>query len=106
MTRLMTMIFLHIIADFNMQGMLGDLKQRRWWEKNYPERKYKRDYIACLLIHSFSWSYMILIPISIMNREVDWIALVVNMVVHSVIDHIKANKLAISLKADQLAHLI
>ena len=106
MTALMTMIFLHIIADFNLQGMLGDLKQKRWWDKNYPEKKYKRDYIACLLIHSFSWSYMILIPISIMNAKVNVTALLVNMIIHAIIDHIKANKLAISLKADQLAHLI
>ena len=31
--------FLHIVADFNLQGMLKDLKQKSWWEKNYERER-------------------------------------------------------------------
>lgn len=45
---------LHVIADFNLQGMLGDLKQREWWQKNYPDPKYAGDYRVAGTIHALA----------------------------------------------------
>ena len=39
------MIFLHIIADYNLQGWLATAKTKDFWEQNAPEKMYKKDYI-------------------------------------------------------------
>ena len=61
----LSMIFLHIVDDFKFQGILANMKQESWWKKNYPNKRYKYDYIISLLIHAFSWDFMIHIPIII-----------------------------------------
>ena len=38
------MFWLHLIDDFHLQGLLGNLKQKSWWEKNYPNKLYKDDW--------------------------------------------------------------
>ena len=105
----LSMLFLHIIADFNLQGIMGDLKQKAWWQKNYPNKKYKNDYIFVLTLHSFSWSFLVMLPIAIYRSfNVDYIFLLVllfNIVVHSIVDDLKANKLSINLIEDQLIHI-
>ena len=100
-----SMIFIHIIADFNIQGILGDLKQKQWWNKNYPQEKYKYDYITSLIIHSFTWSFMIMVPLVIYYKTFSILLLLCNIFVHSIIDDIKANKLLISLTVDQILHI-
>lgn len=59
---LFTMIFCHIVDDYYLQGWLASAKQKSWWEKNAPEKLYKYDYLAALFMHSFSWSFMIMLP--------------------------------------------
>ena len=100
-----SMIFIHVIADFNIQGMLGDLKQKQWWNNNYPQEKYKYDYITSLIIHSFTWSFMIMIPLVIYYKTFSIVLLLCNILMHSIIDDIKANKLSISLTVDQILHI-
>lgn len=110
---LLTMIFLHIIDDFVLQklGILAMLKQKEWWtaQKEYKPL-YKYDYIAGLLVHSFSWAFMIMLPIAIqLNFNVSWgygTALFVNMLIHCFVDDLKANKLKINLIVDQTIHII
>jgi hypothetical protein len=58
---LLIMIFLHIVDDYYLQGFLASLKQKRWWEKNAPDKLYRKDYIMALLEHAFSWTFMIMI---------------------------------------------
>ena len=41
---LIGMIQLHIVDDYMLQGILASLKQKQWWEKNYPQEIYKNDY--------------------------------------------------------------
>jgi len=107
---LMTMIFLHIIADFNLQGILAKLKSKKFWERNYPDKKYERDYIIAMFIHSFSWTFIIMIPIFFMNNftmtYLTFSLFLINMIVHATIDDAKANELKISLAQDQLFHLL
>ena len=67
--------------------------------------KYKNDYIAALFAHSFSWSFMIMLPVMLWGQW-EWLVLIANMVTHAVIDNAKANKFQINLIQDQICHLI
>ena len=103
------MIFLHIIDDFRLQGNLANFKQKQCWMDNYPSELYKHDYFTCLIIHSFSWSFMIMLPLfTVYYSELNIlhiILFIVNILVHAIIDDVKANSLKISLTTDQLLHL-
>ena len=59
------MIFLHVVDDYYLQGILAQLKQKSWWEKNAPDPLYKNDYKVALVTHAFSWTFMIMLPITI-----------------------------------------
>lgn len=111
---LIGMLFLHIIDDYYLQGVLASMKQKSWWEKNYPNSLYKNDYIMALVEHAFSWTVMIHMPIIIYsmvyNVEISSVIFVilffVNWVVHAMTDHVKANLLKINLIQDQLIHIV
>lgn len=103
------MIFFHIVDDYYLQGWLASAKQKRWWEENAPQPKYKYDYIWALLMHSFSWTFMIMLPIAVTTSfnldKVFMILFVLNMCLHAVIDDMKANRGLINLWQDQLLHI-
>lgn len=106
---ILLMIFCHIVDDYYLQGILASLKQRLWWKQRASEPKYKYDYIWALLMHSFSWAFMIMLPIAfVMNFEIDilfGIIFFINVIVHMIVDDLKANKLKINLWIDQLLHI-
>jgi hypothetical protein len=109
---LTAMVFMHIIADFNLQGILAEFKQKKWWEDNYPDSLYKHDWIISLITHSFQWSFMMMIPgiiywivFSEFNVAYYLFALALNVATHSYIDHMKANQKVINLVTDQICHL-
>ena len=106
---LLSMIFLHIIDDYKLQGILANMKQKIWWkeQKEYKEL-YKYDYIVALITHSFSWSFMIMLPIAVsLNFNIGlWVfAYIINMIIHAVVDTLKANALKINLVTDQTIHI-
>ena len=107
---LILMIFCHIVDDYYLQGWLASAKQKQWWKDNAPDRLYRFDYIWALLMHSFSWSFMIMLPIAIFqNFEVNWVfgvMLVVNAALHAFVDNLKANVRVINLWVDQACHMI
>lgn len=120
---LLSMIFLHIIDDYKLQGILADMKQKNWWLKQITKKRlnefpahtsdpyqlYKNDYIPALIEHSFSWTFMIMLPIAIvLHFNIgNWIfAYIINMVIHAYVDNLKANKHKINLIIDQLIHII
>lgn len=114
---LFIMIFLHIVDDYYLQGLLAKLKQKKWWKENYPQAIYKEDYKTALRIHGFSWSFMIMLPtlVSIFYRGMTQdvkclcvyiVLLLANTVVHGYIDNSKANKYNMSLSVDQSLHLL
>ena len=41
---LILMLFAHIVDDYYLQGWLASVKQKKWWEKNAPDKLYKFDY--------------------------------------------------------------
>lgn len=106
----LAMIFCHIFADFNLQGKMGDWKQKSWWEKNAPDPKYKCDYLMILTLHSFSWAFATMFPLAVYFgfKISDYFVLfvLVNSVVHGIVDHLKANSLKINLIVDQVIHLL
>lgn len=102
------MIFLHIVDDYYLQGILANMKQRLWREKNAPDDMYKHDYIVALLMHSMSWSFMIMLPLIIKFGYIDAINVLwaTNASIHFLVDDLKANKRKINLITDQGIHMI
>ena len=91
---LLSMMFLHIVDDFKFQGILSSMKQKSWWKKNYPDKRYRYDYVISLIIHAFSWDFIMFICIFVCN----WI-------IHALVDNMKANLKIINLVQDQVIHL-
>ncbi len=104
------MIFCHIVDDYYLQGWLASAKQKQWWKANAPDNLYKFDYIWALIMHSFSWSFMIMLPCAFaldFNIGVGYIFfLVLNTFLHALIDNAKANLKIINLWIDQICHLV
>lgn len=105
---LFSMVFCHIVDDYYLQGILASMKQKGWWQKqeSYCD-KYKHDYIVALIMHAFSWAFMISVPFIIigLNQYVIGGAIVINTIIHAVVDDMKANKKKINLITDQTIHL-
>lgn len=114
------MLFLHVVADFNLQGILASMKQREWWVKQVPKNRnldntiYKNDYKISLLIHAFEWSFVVMLPLFHASLEnlfepqvfVPYFGLLIyNTVIHYYIDDLKANRKTIPLVVDQLGHM-
>lgn len=108
---LILMLFLHIVDDYYLQavGVLAMMKQRSWWKKEAPQKMYRYDYLVALLMHSFSWAFMVMLPVA---AYLEWnppglfyILFAVNVLVHGIVDHAKANLLKINLIVDQSIHI-
>lgn len=106
---LISMIFCHIVDDYYLQGWLASAKQKSWWEKNASDKMYRHDYIAALFMHSFSWTFSVmLIPtIYIIVNSGIWNPglFVGNLLLHMWIDDLKANRKKINLIQDQSIHI-
>lgn len=109
------MIYLHIVDDYHIQGILSNFKQKKWWEQNYPDKKYKNDWIIGLLLHAFQWAFVIELPCVLLAIYFNTISyntilvvsiLVINTIIHAITDHLKSNMFKISLFTDQIVHLI
>lgn len=104
------MIFMHILDDYKIQsGVLAFLKQKDYWKKVAPQSLYRYDYIAALIIHGFSWAFMIMLPLAILMKfNIGWffmIMLFINAIIHAAIDDLKANRGILNLCQDQLLHI-
>ena len=106
---LLLMILCHVIDDFVLQPIcLSKLKQEKWW-KQHEEYKdlYKNDYKVALLIHSMSWSIMVMLPIIFFVNVPQiniFLMFVLNTFIHYLTDDEKANKGTINLVTDQGIH--
>jgi len=104
------MILCHIIDDFVLQPVcLSNLKQKHWWDEHCNGKQYKDDYKMALFIHSLSWSIMIHLPIMynmfyIFPEILILLSIIINTVIHYIVDDLKANKYKINLVIDQLIH--
>ena len=111
---LLAMIFLHIVDDYYLQGVLAKMKQKQWWKDNAPDKMYKNDWLPALIAHAFSWTFMIMLPavaaILILGAGIEHLIMycalfATNWFLHAYIDHYKANKKTVNLIADQSLHL-
>lgn len=106
---ILLMIFCHIVDDYYLQGWLASAKQKVYWKENAPDRLYRFDYIWALIMHAFSWSFMVMLPIAFtMSFSITPFfvyILLINMMVHAITDNLKANKKLINLWVDQIVHL-
>ena len=104
---LLTMIFCHVIADFNLQvqGWLHVYKDKQFWDGNGG--LYQNDWIAALAIHSFAWTFLMMLPAAIWLKAswVFFLLFALNVVIHAVVDHMKANEKKINLITDQAIHI-
>lgn len=121
---LVIMLFLHVFADFNLQGILADMKQKAWWKrriKDLDNTIYANDYKIALAVHAFMWTFVVTLPMVIFGwpvicGEFGWAAvkeiliylmlIVANSMLHYVADDCKANEKSIDLATDQLVHVI
>lgn len=120
---LITMVFFHIFADYHLQGILASMKQREWWEKqvkSYGSSMYRNDHRAALIVHSFEWAFVMMLPLYCEIYHKCWsfeyyslvaagtyiVLLLINTIVHYKIDNAKANRKTISLVKDQTIHLV
>ena len=71
-------------------------------EDSVPD-KYKNDYKAALFCHALYWSIFICAPFFASSWF--FVAVVLNTVVHAIVDDLKANQFKINLIQDQLLHL-
>lgn len=114
---LLLMFFSHLIADYNLQGILANFKQRSWWNMKFSakttQEQYPYDYITALIEHSFMWSVCIMIPLMVSAFLSPYnshlfvylsSAILTNTGFHAIIDHQKANEGTISLSTDQFLH--
>lgn len=105
----MLMIFCHIVDDYYLQGWLASAKQKQYWRENAPQEMYQYDYIWALIMHSFSWTFTIMLPIAYVRSFTVDISFVfiflTNMIIHAVVDDLKANEKKINLWVDQLIHI-
>ena len=103
----LTMIFLHIVDDYYLQGILAQMKQKKFRKEQAPDELYKYDYIWALIMHAFSWTFMIMLPLIFVSpiNPAFYVIFIVNLAVHAYVDNLKANKHKINLWQDQLIHL-
>ena len=114
-------LILHWFADFHLQGILADLKQKRWWSDKIKSefyhdtleaqhkafKLYTHDYLAGLYVHALEWSAITFLPLMFIMHPMLYAGVVgVNAVAHMIIDHMKANMHCINLCEDQILHLL
>ena len=100
-------VLLHLIADFNLQGILADMKQVIWWRKHAPDKKYEHDWRAALMCHAFMWAILTFLPLMwCINPYLFSLIIVLNAWIHACIDVMKANLRWINLIDDQIYHLV
>lgn len=124
---LIIMLFLHTFYDFHLQGILAQMKQKKWWKRpvennkyvDLEESKYCSDYKMALAVHSFEWAFFVQLPMLVTSYS-KWCGfelisvrsvlmyismLILNACVHYAIDDMKANDMSINLIIDQMIHI-
>jgi len=104
---LFIMIFLAIVDEFYLQGKLENLKNKYGLGFGESEKN-KNDWITALLIHSFSWTFMIHFPILYLGGITILhliLSFVINIFVHAILDHLATNVGKISYSTSYMGHL-
>lgn len=119
-TVLILMILIHVIADFHLQGIMAQMKQKSWWteqierapEKDRKEMRemYGHDHVPVLLLHGFEWTILVSLPILYLSDwtlpPIMWFFLFCMVAYHALFDHMKCNLDCINLVQDQFLHML
>ena len=100
---------LHFFADFNLQGILAQFKQKEFWKKNAPQKLYETDWAISMLCHSAYWALVTFAPVIYLwrGRGLGLVLLLfANILIHAAVDDLKANARKINLVDDQLLHFM
>lgn len=106
------MFFMHVVADFNLQGIMASMKQKDWWKKQegYDKELNEKDYKFPLFWHSLQWSFCIMLPLFVANGlKIDFFSLIffcLNIYCHYMVDNAKANGHYVNLVTDQIFHVL
>ena len=107
---LLAMIFCHIVDDYYLQGWLASAKQCVWWKNNAPDKLYEDDYIMALFMHSFSWTFMIMLIPALLNigniSLLFFFVFGINLLIHAIVDNAKANLKKLNLIEDQFEGIV
>lgn len=112
----LAMVFMHIFDDYTLQGLLAKFKQKKWWEENVGAdelKLYKNDWVIALLEHAFSWTFSTMLPVFVYRlvygKEIlnNWALaiFIANILIHALVDDLKANRKKINLMQDQFIHI-
>lgn len=112
---LVMMFFIHFVFDYYIQSRSNvNIKSINWWLKRHP-RNITKAKMCCycgLMMHSFTWSYAVLLPFlyytwsNNLNNAVLYYFMFTNALVHCVIDDMKTNSRCINSITDQFLHSI
>ena len=104
------MVFLHIVDDYYFQGILAKMKQKSFWQENAPEPMYRYDYLWALIMHAFSWTFMVMLPVMFINHfilDAEFLLyFIFHLMLHAQTDDLKANARKINLWQDQMIHML
>ena len=104
------MFFCYIVDDYYLQGILAQMKQRKYWQKY--SYMYQNDYAIALFEHAYSWAFVSSLPLLVCaltgHGSIAFllVAYFINTIIHARIDDTKANLLRINLIQDQFLHFI
>lgn len=103
---LVLMILGHLLADYPLQGWLAQAKSKSYWEN--ADKRNRHDYIPALVCHCVMWGILVFLPITLFCDSLGlfWLAMPTNIIIHYVVDDLKANRKAINLWQDQLIHMM
>ena len=89
---------------------MAKFKQKEEW-RGYG-KEYLRDWIPVLTVHAFSWSFFTFLPLVyyVYTKDITFytlaIVIVLNAIVHFIIDDQKCNRFNINLIEDQCLHIL
>lgn len=99
------MIFCHFIFDCYFQTN-KTMKNKQWWKKRHDKSMKQYNYLIGLMIHSFVWSFGILLPFTFVNKELNYVLLIMNTLIHAIVDNLKTNEKRLSSVQDQILHIV
>lgn len=86
------------------------MKQKTFWQENAPEQMYRYDYLWALIMHAFSWTFMVMLPVMFINNFVldaeFLLYFIFHLMLHAQTDDLKANARKINLWQDQMIHML
>lgn len=108
MLTIIKMLFMHCIGDYSLQGeFLSSAKRKSFWINNNDENINYLEHYVILFIHSYIWSFCINMPLfHLLSSNKIIFSILLNCIIHMIVDNLKVNKKVISLLTDQLLHLV